>query len=418
MVEPMQLTEVYEGRNGTFGDLALRAVRAGPELRELRLACTDLTRHPDDDILAALPGAPPAAYHATLFGAVPSGYSRGESGRRSVRTVADLCEALRCDSELEVADLRSTRLGDSGCRLIAKLLGDPHGPPLLHLDLGGNSLTDVSAVNLAQALRRNGTLVHLGLDDNNIGVAGALELAALVTVSQSLISLSLAHNERIGARGVAALAQALPDSAPLVHLTLQRCGAGRGGSTLALRALEASFEAPLPAFLREVLLGGNGFGPGERRALWAALARGGRILKLGLDNGGGVDDPARSMSAYAELSQGPKGQAGKGSAREDTSGGACSGVFVETRGWVESHAGDTGLSSHNRKSQGSAAGSWAPGGESSESTGASQGKGLQRSATSANRPGRSVEAGTLRKAAAVLKEERNQVVRDERLSGW
>jgi hypothetical protein len=284
MLEPMEVTEAYEGRSGTFGDLALRVVRAGPVLRELHLACTDLTRRPDEEVLVKLPGAPPAPHHATLIGALPSGYGRDESGRRSVRTVADLCEALRCDSGLNLADLRSTRLGDSGCRLIAKMIGgDPHGPPLIQLELGDNSLTDVSATQLAHALRRNGTLVHLGLDGNRIGVAGARELAALVTVSQTLISLSLAHNERIGARGVAALADALPDSAPLAHLNLRQCGVARGGSILALRALEATFRSSLPTSLQEVLLGNNGFGTAQRKALWAALARGGHIVELGLD---------------------------------------------------------------------------------------------------------------------------------------
>lgn len=285
-LEPMEATEAYEGRSGAFGELALRVLRAGPELRELHLAHTNLTRHPDDDSLAAQPGNLPAMYHATRMGGLPSGFCRHESGRRSVRNVADLCEALKCVSGLDSADLRASRLGDSGCRIVAKLLGDSHGPPLQQLELGDNGLTDTAVSELARALRRNGTLAHLGLDGNRIGSAGAEELAAVLAVSQSLISLSLARNERIGAKGVAALAASLPDSMPLARLDLQRCGAGRGGSTIAVRALENSFASPLPPTLKEVLLAGNGFGPEQRKALWAALARGRQILELDLDDAG------------------------------------------------------------------------------------------------------------------------------------
>jgi hypothetical protein len=405
VLEPLEVTETYEGRSGTFGDLALRVVRAGPELRELHLARIDLTGHPDDQVLAALPGAPPAAYHATLLGALPSGFDRNDSGRRSVRTVADLCEALRCDSGLDSADIRATRLGDSGCRLIAKLLGDPQGPPLLRLELGDNSLTDVSAVQLAQALRRNGRLLHLGLDGNRIGPAGALELAALVTVSQSLLSLSLANNERIGARGVAALAEALPDSAPLVHLNLTRCGAGRGGSTLAVRALEASFETPLPAPLREVLLGGNGFRQEQRRALWAALGRGGQILKLGLDRGGGALDPAHLQHAWAQQGQLLRGQPNGGgdrqlpgeqvegdSNRQARSGRGGGAEHVGSRGVVHRiGGGDVGLAKSGLGGQGSVAESWKSGGASSARRGASKEMSVcGKSATSTCRPAHSV----------------------------
>jgi len=193
--EPMEATEAYEGRSGAFGDLALRVVRAGPELRELRLAYTDLTRHPDDAALAPRPGPPPAGYHATLGGALPSDYEGHGSGRRSVRTVADLCEALRCDSGLESADLRATKLGDAGCRAVAKLLSNPAGPPLLRLELGDNGLSDVAAAELCRALRPNGTLTHLALDGNCIGAAGAAQFAALLGISQSLRFLSLARNE-------------------------------------------------------------------------------------------------------------------------------------------------------------------------------------------------------------------------------
>lgn len=419
MLEPMEVTETYEGRSGTFGDLALRVVRAGPELRELHLARTDLTRHPDDDVLAALPGAPPAAYHATFVGALPSGYDRQGSGRRSVSSVADLCEALRCDSGLNSADFRATRLGDSGCRLIAKLLGDLHGPPLMQLDLGDNSLTDVSAVQLAQALRRNGTLIHLGLDGNRIGVAGALELAALVRVSQSLVSLSLAHNERIGARGVAALAEALPDSAPLAHLNLQRCGAGRGGSTLALRALEASFEAPLPAILHEVLLGGNGFGPEQRKALWAALARGGHILELGIDNGGGAVGPAQSMHAWSERDQPPRVHVDGDNDRQVWSREAGSGAPVESRAVVDGLAGEARLANPDRRNRGSTAVSWELGGESSARGGAPEEKGVRRNATRTRRPAPGVEIEPSRALAATgLADIHDRVVQDGKLSSW
>ena len=63
--------------------------------------------------------------------------------RRSTHTVSDLCDALRCDSGLEQADLRDTRLGDAGCRPVVRpysclwtdklLMGFEYETPSVHL---------------------------------------------------------------------------------------------------------------------------------------------------------------------------------------------------------------------------------------------------------------------------------------------
>jgi len=100
--------------------------------------------------------------------------------RRSTHTVSDLCDALRCDSGLEQADLRDTRLGDAGCRPVVRLISDRRGPSgLTRLELGDNGLTDASTLELSRALRRNSTLLHLGLEASSADASLSLPCPVL-----------------------------------------------------------------------------------------------------------------------------------------------------------------------------------------------------------------------------------------------
>ena len=144
--------------------------------------------------------------------------------------------------------LEASNFGDDGVRQLCPALVHRAGqlqqtPPLQHLNLAGNRITDRGADSLSQALAHHSTLRELILSWNEIADAGALGLASqVVSTVSTLKKLDLAghvqsgrggglrdrvdkskpqKNIHIGDVGCCALAQALPGSR-LESLNLNR----------------------------------------------------------------------------------------------------------------------------------------------------------------------------------------------------
>src|SRR5437764_1261560 len=71
-----------------------------------------------------------------------------------------------------------------------------------------DKIFDADAASLANALEVNNSIIKLSLGHNQIGDAGAASLARALEVNKSVIRLSLGYNQ-IGDAGTASLAKAL-----------------------------------------------------------------------------------------------------------------------------------------------------------------------------------------------------------------
>jgi hypothetical protein len=120
-------------------------------------------------------------------------------------------------------DLSGHEIGDEGCNVLCRHLGEV--APLRSLDLDSNGLSSLGGIALATALV-DGTaplLTHLDLMCNSIGSAGACALAAaLQTPNCSRMTYLDLHGNDIGDEGCAALGNAFSTGAgvQLKHLNL------------------------------------------------------------------------------------------------------------------------------------------------------------------------------------------------------
>ena len=117
---------------------------------------------------------------------------------------ANVCKTLMTFlPQLRALAVERLRVPVEGLRALAAL------PALVHLELRSNKIGSKGVVALAEVLKVSGSLVSLILANNQIGPEGAVALLeALKVPNGSLGTLNLAGND-IGAEGAAALAEAL-----------------------------------------------------------------------------------------------------------------------------------------------------------------------------------------------------------------
>ena len=120
---------------------------------------------------------------------------------------------------LRYLHLENNEINADGCRGLAKLLqgGDA---ALTKLYLDGNEIDDKGVEILAEALRRNKSLIFIDLSNNNIKGDGVAALATTLKCNATLETLHLCNN-KIGDDGVAALVDALHRNTTLRELYLR-----------------------------------------------------------------------------------------------------------------------------------------------------------------------------------------------------
>lgn len=88
------------------------------------------------------------------------------------------------------------------------------------LRLGGNSIGDIGAATLAEAMQSNSTICALHLDNNQIGDSGAAALANALHANNTLTALILSNNPSLGVAAFSALGDALRVNQSLRRLDL------------------------------------------------------------------------------------------------------------------------------------------------------------------------------------------------------
>lgn len=125
---------------------------------------------------------------------------------------------------------------------------------LSHLDLKGNWIGDLRAIDLAEALKGNNHITILNLGENKIGDIGAKALFEALKVNRTLQSLDMSCN-KIGYNGPAALislAEALTRNRKLTRLDLTENYIRDAGAGTLSRGLKENF------ILTELYLSRNG----------------------------------------------------------------------------------------------------------------------------------------------------------------
>ena len=158
--------------------------------------------------------------------------------------------------------------------------------------LAGLPLDAVGAAKLAEAAKKNITMVRLDLTGCSLGPAGAAALSgAMLARNTRLELLDLSDNASLGPQGVRALCGGLAANERLRELRLDRCRAtDEGGDVLALAALGDALRANGArngGTLRALHLGGNcltdyGERPEGLRMLLRACVRHPALTELGL----------------------------------------------------------------------------------------------------------------------------------------
>jgi Ran GTPase-activating protein (RanGAP) involved in mRNA processing and transport len=94
-----------------------------------------------------------------------------------------LADSLRHNHHLQRLSLQACRLGNEGLAMLCPVFLQGN-PPLVHVNLSGNGITDAGAVALAQAIQYHPTLRELLLGWNGIANIGTTALAQSVTKSR------------------------------------------------------------------------------------------------------------------------------------------------------------------------------------------------------------------------------------------
>ena len=136
---------------------------------------------------------------------------------------ASIASALSVNEKLQQLELPYNPLLDVGCQALGRAL--VRNSCLRTLVLPFTGLGDGACAALALALRGGCPLITLDLSGNQLTAAGVAALAPALAHTQ-LASLALSANQRIGGRGVAALAAVLPEASSLRSLSLDGCAVG------------------------------------------------------------------------------------------------------------------------------------------------------------------------------------------------
>ena len=216
-------------------------------------------------------------------------------GRDALRRIISARGAvgLHRNSRLKVLSLWMNLIDDDNAAAFAIILAND-GCALEDLNLGaqlcgdnppGNSLGDVAAIAFGEALGSNTLLRVLKLERGCITAAGAAALAAGLQRQRHLVTgglrrLTLAHNP-LGARGVAALAEACCDT--LTRLDVMTTGCGDEAAAAFGRALTPPSDGAVsPVRLAHLALGDNGITAVGVAALAAGLRRNTSVTVLDL----------------------------------------------------------------------------------------------------------------------------------------
>jgi hypothetical protein len=99
-----------------------------------------------------------------------------------------LADSLFHNHHLTRLSLQACRLGNEGLQQLCPVLLRGN-PPLEHVNLSGNGITDVGAVALAEAIQHHPTLAELLLGWNGIADVGTTALAQAVTTRESRLQI-------------------------------------------------------------------------------------------------------------------------------------------------------------------------------------------------------------------------------------
>ena len=138
--------------------------------------------------------------------------------------VVRLCRVLQLNTSLYSLHLGGVRLGDDGVMLLAHAL--QRNPSLRVLGLTGNELTGRGCRLLVRAIGRSRAISDLDLSDNRIGNCGCRELGALLSGQNCPLRALSVCNNGIGAGGALALFAALRRNSRLVRLDVSRNAVG------------------------------------------------------------------------------------------------------------------------------------------------------------------------------------------------
>jgi Ran GTPase-activating protein (RanGAP) involved in mRNA processing and transport len=179
------------------------------------------------------------------------------------------------DPELPLVDLNHRSIGDEEAIQLADELEE--NTTLVCLHLRGNHIGPKGAAEIGRALRRNTKLKRLSLAGNALGDEGAIQIALSLIENQSLTHLDVERNE-IGDRGVEELCIVLRPDAALTELVLKRNSFGPFGTEKLADVLGAN-----PS-LTTLDLSGNKIGEQGVMKLAASLERNSTLRELSLED--------------------------------------------------------------------------------------------------------------------------------------
>ena len=175
----------------------------------------------------------------------------------------ELAQALKANHTLVKLNLDQNGIGDEGCAFIAKALLE--NSTLRSLRLGGNRIGDSGAHQiftvLAQQSDHSCKLESLYLQDNQIGFSGARSIAEPLLVNKTLKLLHLSRN-LVGESGSTQIAKSLVSNNTLEALYLSGNQIGDEGAKQIALAMKKRKMA-----LQVLSLGGNGIRDNGARSL-------------------------------------------------------------------------------------------------------------------------------------------------------
>lgn len=166
-----------------------------------------------------------------------------------VQLAEALCPSSGQPCQVKMLELERNQLGEPTAAGLGRALASASSR-LQVIELGSNALGDSGSRALADGLKASGSLQQLDVHDNGIGPLGADYLSAALVGNQHVKALHLGGN-RIGPNGVRILVESLEQNFALRTLSLFDCGLGDLGAQYVARSLSRASR------LRELSIGSN-----------------------------------------------------------------------------------------------------------------------------------------------------------------